>query len=111
MASFSIANGASLSDAYELRGRRLRRVYLPAATEGVKARFQLSQDGVTYGVAQTTAGAEIVVTVTAGKWTELGSTLDTTGSQFVKIETMQTDGTTAQTQTGAGTVVFGLSAA
>jgi len=64
----TIANGASLSDAINLRGEVLVGIEMPAAWTAANLTFQASMDNATYLNVYSAAGAELVVTAAASQF-------------------------------------------
>ena len=61
----TIANGAALSDAVNLRGEVLVGVRMPAAWTAAGITFQVSMDNVTYLNAYAAGGGEVALVVVA----------------------------------------------
>lgn len=65
--TFTIANGATASDAKELNGQDLLALLMPAAFTGITLKFQVSQDNVTFVDFCLDTGAAYSMTVAASK--------------------------------------------
>ena len=81
----TIANGASLSDAVNLRGEVLVGIRMPAVWDAANLTFQVSMDNVTYLNAYDILGAEEVVTVTAASTHIWVHPDDLAGWRWVKV--------------------------
>lgn len=71
MMNFTIANGASLSGAVDMRTCTAARIIMPAAWTTANLTFQLSSDGVTYNDLYDEFGNEITVVVAANRTVRL----------------------------------------
>lgn len=80
-----IANGASLSGAFNLMGRIPAGIYMPAAWTAAGLSFQVSYDDVTYYNLRSLAGAaEYTAAAAADEYVPLDFTLFY-GVRFVKV--------------------------
>lgn len=78
-----IANGASLSVAYNLRGKIPVGIYMPTAWTAADLTFKVSPDGETYCNLHTSAG-EYSLTTSAGIFLSL-SQENFAGTNFIKV--------------------------
>ena len=82
--SLAIANGATTSNAVDVRGMTLFQVLLPAAFTGVSLTFTTSDSYAgTYQALQDNTGAAVSITVAQGKNYDLPPAL--ASSAFLKI--------------------------
>lgn len=79
----TIANGASLSGAVDLGGRKLVAIVMPSAWDAASLTFQASPDGVTYYNLYDGA-TERALVVSANYYSALGIG-DWVGTRFLKI--------------------------
>lgn len=79
----AIANGASLSVAYNLQGKIPAGIYMPAAWTAAGLTFQVSPDGVTYYNLHTSAG-EYSLTTAASIFLSL-SQANFAGANYIKV--------------------------
>ena len=95
----TIANGANLSDAVNLRGEVLVGVRMCAVWDAANLTFQVSMDDVTYLNAYSGAGAEHVVTAAASRhiWVDPNAFA---GYRWLKVRS-GTVGTPVDQTTGA----------
>lgn len=63
----TIANGASLSDAVDLKNNRLSYIQMPGTWTTANLTFQVSEDGETYNNLYNDAGTEYTVTAAASQ--------------------------------------------
>ena len=82
IASFSIGNGASLSDAVRLSGSALTEIVMPAAWTPAGITFQTSHDGVTYQ--DMWRSGEVAVVVAAAQNVRLDPG-DFIGINYIKL--------------------------
>ncbi len=82
-AEASIANGASLSASFNLNGRVLCGVYMPAAWTAAGLTFQVSHDGTTWYNVQS-ATAEYSATATVDQYIALDPVIFY-GAAFLKV--------------------------
>ena len=83
IASFSIGNGASLSDAVRLSGSTPTEIVMPGAWTAAGITFQISHDGTTYQDMYR-SGAEVAVTVDAAQNVRLDPG-DFIGINYIKL--------------------------
>lgn len=104
--SLTIADGASLSDAADLRGYRISRIITPSGWDAAVITFETSADDSTYGAAYDGDGNEITVpSLTAARQVNLTPTQQAAlmGADFLKVRS-GTSGS-AVNQSGAVTVI------
>lgn len=80
----TIANGASLSDVLDLRGRWFVGIEMPSVWTAANITFQGSTDGVTFVDLYTPTGSERSVTAAASRYIVL-SPQDYGGLNYVKL--------------------------
>ena len=100
--TLTIANGASLSGAVDLKGRKLVAIDMPSAWTAASLTFQASPDGVTYDDMYDGA-TERAITVAASRYMMLNIG-DWIGVRFLKIRS-GTAGTPVN-QGGARTITL-----
>lgn len=81
----TIANGASLSDAADLKNGRLAGIVIPAAWTTANLTFQTSPDGVTYYDRYDNFGGEYGVVVGGASRSILVPVIDWLGVRFLKV--------------------------
>ena len=90
--SVTIANGAQLSGAVNLRGQAVHGLYTPAAFTGTALTFEACDtEGGTYVPVHTAAGAAYSVTVAAGRFTVVDPAV-IRGLQFLKVKSGSAEG-------------------
>ena len=80
----TIANGASLSDAADMKGHSLVALEMPAAWTAADITFEASPDGVTYNDVHIEAGTERTLTVAVDRFVLMDQTL-WKGVRFLKV--------------------------
>jgi hypothetical protein len=103
----TIANGAALSDAVNLRGEVLVGVRMSAVWDAANLTFQASMDDVTYMDAYSGAGAEHVVTVAGAGVHIWVDPSNFAGYRWLKVRS-GTTGTPVNQTTGADPRVLEL---
>lgn len=102
-AEATFAQGASTTNAVEMRGHTIKRIHLPSNLLGAKLIVLHGISGAedaTFHPAYDTAGTLIAMPFTAGGCLELDPT-QCNASLFVKFRTVETDGTTPTVQAGS----------
>lgn len=91
----TIANGASLSDAEDVRGLLLVGITMPAAWTAADLSFQASADGTTYNDAYDADGNELVVQAAASRYIAIGD-MAFQGVAYIKVRSGTTGAAQAQ---------------
>ncbi len=105
--TFTIADAASLSSAVNLLGRAVKCVAVPSGVEGTHLRFYRVLAGTDYACRDDNDSSIITVPFTAGAVVELNPAL-LAGIKSCKLQTCSAADGTAQTQTGAASIVLGV---
>ncbi len=102
----TIAASASLSGALDLGDSRLKAVQMPSAWTAALLSFQVSADGVTYGVLKDTDGTEIQLSVDVNQCVNVYAP-DFAPWRFVKVQSGLSSGAVTQTAARTLTLVAG----
>jgi len=92
----TILNGASLSDAVELKGHSVLRIAMPAAWTAADLSFQVSDDGTTFRNVYWDWGPEMVVDADVSMTIELSPFVQLRHINQIKVRSGPSAGAVAQ---------------
>lgn len=94
--SVPIGQGASLSDAIDLRTARLMALWIPAGFSGALLTFQSSADGATFGELNDDTGASVSITIAAGTFAIITKPSQWLGVRWLKVRSGTSGAPSAQ---------------
>jgi hypothetical protein len=92
-ATLTIANGQTVSDAFDARGLSIFGLVVPAEFDGTTITFQASADGTNFFALYTDAGTQVSITVAASRALDLPAALEPWPYWKVVAGTSQTGAT------------------